>query len=352
MSQLLQGRYRREAVLGQWDAATTTLALDTSTGELCIVKTLRLPREAAADLVKLLEREARAYAQLSHPRIPRLLDAFALEEAGLTSFHLVLEHVPGRDLARVVREDGPYSEDRALPLLRALAELLDRFHGHSPPLSHRSVKPQNVVISEAGEPHLVDFGSWSGGMRRLLGPEGQLAPSDARGYSAPEQLAGRPVAASDVYALGATLLFSLTGKDPAELAAAGARAAAAKLPVSRRLRRVLQRMLEPSVDARYANARELLKALEEPRPGARLGPGRVLAGGAAALALASVLLARRPAPAPSVVPAVVAEATPEPAPASGQPSPQAVTPEPEPQAAPPPATATPAPRRPAKAPRR
>lgn len=60
MSQLLQGRYRREAVLGQWDAATTTLAMDTATGELCIVKALRLPREAAADLVKLLEREARA----------------------------------------------------------------------------------------------------------------------------------------------------------------------------------------------------------------------------------------------------------------------------------------------------
>ena len=323
MSQLLQGRYRREAVLGQWDAATTTLALDTQTNQLCVVKALRLPRAAGPDLVKLLKREARAYQRLAHPRIPKLLDAFAKQdEDGLTSFYLVQEHVAGRDLARVVREDGPMPEATALALMGTLLELLDRFHGHAPPLTHRSVKPENVVIGDDGHAHLIDFGSWSGAMRRLLGPEGQLAPSDGRGYGAPEQLAGRPVAASDVYALGATLLFALTGRehaqDPAGLT---------KLAVSRRLRRILQGMLQPELEARYANARTVLTALRA-APDDAFVASRAFAGGAAALAVAGSLflwLQPKPPPAPAAAPPMAKQAQAAPPPPETQP-PQKVMP--------------------------
>lgn len=319
MSQLLRGRYRREAVLGHGDAATTTLAVDTSTDRLCIVKSLRLPEAASEELVKHLDREARAYGELSHPRIPRLIDAFPLEEDGQNAFHLVMEHVPGRDLAQVVREEGRYDEARAVSLLRALLELLDRFHGHSPPLTHRAVKPRNVVIGKDAQPYLIDFGSWSGAMRRLVGSDGNLEPADTRGYTAPEQRSGRPVTASDVYALGATIVFALTGEDPA----ARAGAAVSRLSVSRRLRRVLGRMLAESLEERYAGAREVLQALDEPSLGARATQRPVLIALAATLAFGTVVLLRtKPAPAPPPPASVVAAQDQSPTPRQ-EPSPRA-----------------------------
>lgn len=289
------------------EASTTSLAVDTSSGQLCIVKSLELPREHVRELCKLLEREARAYAALSHPRIPQLIEAFPLEEQGGTSYVLVTEYVEGRDLARVVREGGLYGEAKALALLRSLAELLGQLHSHTPSLTHRAVRPEKVIVGPAGEPHLVDFGSWSRAMRRLLGPEGAKSPADPRGYTAPEQLDGRPVPASDVYALGATVTFALTGKDPAEL---GGRP---KLAVSRRLRRVLHRMLVGSPQERYADAREVLRALDEPSLVSRLVDRRVAAAGAALLALAAVLFTRGPAPKPPAAKVVSAAPAPRPA---------------------------------------
>lgn len=318
---LLQGRYRREAVLRQGEAATTSLALDTSTGQLCVVKSLELPSQDALKLLELLERlqrQARAYGKLSHPRIPKLLEAFPLEEEGRTSFVLVTEYVEGRDLARVVREGGPYAEARALALLRSLSELLDRLHGHTPRLTHGSVRPEKVIVDPTGEPHLVDFGSWSRAMRRLLGPEGARSPDDGRGYAAPEGVVGP---ASDVYSLGATVAFALTGRDPAERGTA-------RLRVPWKLRRVLAGMQAAKVEERYADAGAVLRALDEPSPASGLFDRRAGIAAAATFAFAAFLLTRPPPRAAPQATLVSAEPAPSATPAEARESPASPRPSP------------------------
>ncbi len=115
---LLQGRYELRSVLGESEYAVTRLADDRRTGEQCVVKSLPLRTVEDTKTVELFEREARVLANLDHPRIPRFLDAFTTEDG--TVMHLVQSFVPGKDLARLVKEGRHFTEAQAVATIRAL----------------------------------------------------------------------------------------------------------------------------------------------------------------------------------------------------------------------------------------
>src|SRR5690606_18025962 len=215
--------------------------------------------------VELAEREAEVLASLDHRLLPAAIDRF--EEDG--ALFLVMEKIEGESLA----QRGVASRDEVVGFLRDAAEVLDHLHGRSPPVIHRDIKPGNVIRRpprpERGETApsfvLVDFGS----VRQRLEPRGGGPMVGTFGYMAPEQLQGRAMPATDVYAVGATALRLLTGVEPEDLPHRGlhvdVQAALGKR--DRDLAEVLSQMLEPDPDRRPDRIAPLLARLDrDPSP--------------------------------------------------------------------------------------
>lgn len=220
------------------------------------VKAIESTGTAASDRVL---REAQAAARLNHPGIVTLYEMG--EEDG--NALLVTELVDGSTLAELNR-DGTLS-DRELGEIGAdLCEALD--HAHTRAVVHRDIKPQNVLVTEEGEPHakLMDFG-----VARLTDAAALTAPGDLVGtlaYMAPEQAEGRTAGPeADVYALGLMLYESWSGDHPTRRStpAATARAIGARMRPLRRLRPDLPRELCETVDACLQTRPDRRPSLEE-----------------------------------------------------------------------------------------
>ena len=190
-------------------------------------------------------REAQAAARLNHSGIVTLYEIG--EEHG--NALLVTELVDGETLARKTHE-GTLSDREIGEIGADLCEALDHAHAHG--VVHRDVKPENVVVTGAGDPHakLMDFG-----VARVAGAAGLTAPGDVVGtlaYMAPEQAEGRGAGpAADVYALALTLYECWGGLNPNRRSnpAATARAIGARARPLRRVRPDLPKELTAKVDA-------------------------------------------------------------------------------------------------------
>ncbi|MEZ0374716.1 MAG: protein kinase [Candidatus Sericytochromatia bacterium] len=298
--------YLLESVLGQGSFATTWLAQDTRSGQRCALKKLPLQQLGTWKDLELFERETKTLRHLDHQGIPRLLDAWQTDSEAV----LVQEYVPGRNLQQWVAEGRRFSEAEAVRIALQLAGILSYLHSFPNPVIHRDLKPGNVLLDQAGEVHLIDFGA----VRQSLAVGGTV--TGTFGYMPLEQLEGHEVPASDLYALGATLVFLLTGQDPTELKKIGLKPDfRAYARISPRLARILDKLLEPDLSRRYASAARLqadLLRLQAPDWLARLEPWtrwiawwRVwLAAGSALVLLAVILylnwaLSQPPAPGPA-----------------------------------------------------
>lgn len=166
-------------------------------------------RRATPEAVARFEREIRAQAQLDHPNLVRVTNAG--RDGG--AYYLVMEYVPGLDLRRLIRRTGPLPVEAAVHVAIEVARGLD--HAHRLGLVHRDIKPGNVLLTPDGRVKLTDLGlAW-----RLNEPRGAGGPYDRRmvgtsDYLAPELLRDpmRIMPVSDIYALGCTLYYAITGK--------------------------------------------------------------------------------------------------------------------------------------------
>jgi WD40 repeat protein len=302
----LKGRYELQSVLGRGLATTTHLALDHETGERCVVKVLSLAAEDALKAHELLMREARVLQRLEHPRIPRLVDFFSEEDGPDTRVCLVQQHVEGKSLHELVRAGRRLSEKETLALGVKLARVLEYLHGFEPPILHRDLKPANILVTAGERVYLVDFGAVRDHVpHEMLHPSGPTVVG-TRGYMPIEQFEGEAVPGSDLYALGATLVFALSGKEPAELGKEGLRLDfLPHVSVSPDFASLLARLLEPDWRERPLSASAVRGELErlgdlakQPPRGER--PRRRIAVAALALLIAAaglgvvVLSSRRP----------------------------------------------------------
>jgi eukaryotic-like serine/threonine-protein kinase len=245
-------------------------------------------------------REAQAAARLNHSGIVTLYEIGEEEGNAL----LVTELVDGDTLARKTRL-GTLSDREIGEIGADLCEALDHAHGRG--VVHRDVKPQNIVVTEGGEPHakLMDFG-----VARVAGTAGLTAPGDIVGtlaYMAPEQAEGQSAGPeADVYALALTLYECWGGINPNRRSnpAATARAIGARARPLRRLRPDLPRELTATIDAALQTRRSRRPTLEElgtaiedsldqlaENPPGRSSPLPLRAGVAAAAAVLGALLA-------------------------------------------------------------
>jgi len=187
---------------------SSTYLAATSTGTKVIVKELVAPVDSDDQLQqKMLEqfnREAAILAKLDHPNIVKVIDHFI--ENGRS--YIVMDQAPGRNIREHVRQFGPLEEPQVKAIARQLASVLHYLHHHSPAILHRDFTPDNLILAQDGTVTVVDFGAANvyntGKTATLIGKQS---------YMPPEQLRGKPSPASDIYALGASLAFLLTGKD-------------------------------------------------------------------------------------------------------------------------------------------
>jgi Ca-activated chloride channel family protein len=279
----LQNRYRAIRLIGQGGFGRTLLAIDESQSSqpYCVIKQFypqqQGNREKAAELFR--QEAQRLEALGEHDQIPKLLSYFEVDQWQ----YLVQEYVDGRNLAQELAETGAFNEAQIRQLLQDLLPILQFVHDHQ--VIHRDIKPENIVRRASDRKLvLVDFGAAKYTTETTLGKTGTMIGSAA--YTAPEQVRGKAVYASDLYSLGVTCIHLLTQMPPFELFDSGenawvwrdylgqttkdgfvkktpkSRKKKAKLLISAQLGQTLDKLLESGTTRRYKTAEEVLKDLK------------------------------------------------------------------------------------------
>ena len=266
LKRLFRNQYVIIHRLGQGGFGTTYFAKDI-TGEHplpCVIKQLKYKSKTPLELERnqrRFQREARMMARLgNHDQLPGLLSHFAEDD----KFYLVQEHVPGLTLSQEIRRQGVKTEAQVKQFIREMLPILRHVHRQS--LMHLDIKPSNIIRrSDDDKLVLIDFG----GVRRAIAVEENVPVKKQRcagtiGFAPIEQLEGTPTYASDIYSLGVTCLYLLTGTSPLDLALS---------PKGQNLRwqesvelspyftRILKKMLHADAKRRFQNTYELERAM-------------------------------------------------------------------------------------------
>ncbi|MEG4582696.1 serine/threonine-protein kinase [Microcoleus sp. MON1_C5] len=261
---ILQERYQLQQRLGRTAAGHQTwLAVDLESQEQVTLKMLAFSPEMHWEELKLFEREAQVLQALNHPRIPCYRDYFSLEReagAGLPWFGLVQDYIPGFSLQELLEKGKNFSEKQVRKIATEVLKILIYLHELSPPVLHRDIKPSNLILGEDQQVYLVDFGAVQA-QAAVTGVTFTVVGTS--GYAPLEQFWGRAVAASDLYALGATLIHLLTGMTPADLPQKDSRIQFSdRVSVNPSLVSWIEKMTEIALEKRFSKARDALAALK------------------------------------------------------------------------------------------
>lgn len=206
------GKYRLLDHLGTGGMSSVYLAEHVLMQRRVAIKVLPKQRVQDSSYLARFHREAQAAAALDHRNIVR---AYDVDNDGVNHY-LVMEYVEGRDLQRIVRQDGPLPAHLAADYIRQAAEGLA--HAHQAGLIHRDIKPANLLVDAKGAIKVLDLGlarftADETASLTIAYDENVLGTAD---YLAPEQAldSHRVDARADIYSLGCTLYFLLTGQPP------------------------------------------------------------------------------------------------------------------------------------------
>ena len=216
---LLNDRYQLDRLLGRKSGRRTWLAIDGQTQQQVVIKLLLFSADFEWESLKLFERESKTLQDLDHSAIPKYLDWFETNLDGNSAFALVQTYIPAPSLDAVVRSGRTFSSDDLRNIAEQVLQILDYLHSRNPYVIHRDLKPSNLLLGDRtgnspGTVYLVDFGSVQ---NLAIAKGGTMTIVGTYGYMPPEQFGDRAVPASDLYSLGATLIYLATGKDPADL---------------------------------------------------------------------------------------------------------------------------------------
>lgn len=221
-----------------------------------------LDPQERAEAVARFNAEADLLQRMAHPRIPRVYSHFTDEGR----HYLTMDYIQGSDLDHIVAQRGVLPEAQVLEWVDQICDVLSYLHGRK--LIYRDMKPSNVMIEPDGGVKLVDFG-----ITKLFNPSERGTQIGTPGYAPPEQYQGLATPASDVYALGATLHYLLTGRDPTEYPPFSFPPARDIKPsVSRRTSEAIEKALRMQPEERWATIAEFRAQL---RPLAAAPPAQV-----------------------------------------------------------------------------
>ena len=258
-------------MLGKGGFGATFLASDISLPgkPFCVIKQLR-PTSSNPGVYKmakkLFSREAETLGRIgNHPQVPSLRDYFE----DRNQVYLVQEFAKGQDLQKEIKANGPFNEEKTKQFLQEFLPVIDYIHSQD--VIHRDIKPANLIRREQDHQLvLIDFGAVKDPetLRNAGGNSAETHLTEisvgTQGYAPPEQLAMRPVFASDIFAIGVTCIYLLTGKQPKEFdynPRTGEMDWQKFVNMTNHFSEVLMKMMEMSVRHRYKSAKEVLDAL-------------------------------------------------------------------------------------------
>ena len=258
----LKNRYIIQNKLGQGGSSITYAAIDKETNERVAIKALSLTGLDDWKKIELFEREAKILQQLNHPAIPSYLDYFQIDTEDDIYFYIVQQLAPGQSLAHLISEGWQPDEATVKNIAIQISEILVYLQQLTPPVIHRDIKPQNVIYQpDTGKLFLVDFGAVQDAYQHTMIGSTVVG---TYGYMAPEQYRGGAVLATDLYSLGCTLLFLLTGESPAELPQKKLKIDFRKsVRVQRDFAEWIDKLIEPNINSRFPHAEAALLVLQD-----------------------------------------------------------------------------------------
>lgn len=258
---IISQRYRILGILGQGGSGTTYLAANLESDEKVALKALSLSRMSDWKMLELFEREAKVLAQLNNPGIPRYIEYFHTDTTEDRGFYIVQQLAEGKSLAALIEDGYRTTEAEVKQIAAKILEILIYLHTQAPPVIHRDIKPQNIIFKNQSEIFLVDFGAVQNTYYTTFMRGSTVVGT--YGYMAPEQFRGQAEPATDLYSLGATLLFLLTHRSPADLPNDGLKIDfRVRLEISEVFADWLEKMLEPDVESRFKSAQDALRELQ------------------------------------------------------------------------------------------
>lgn len=261
--------YRGIKLIGQGGFGRTFLAVDQSQAvtSYCVIKQFFPQSRNREKATELFQQEAERLQTLGqHPQIPKGLGYF--QQEGYQ--YLVQEFIEGKNLAQELEEKGAFDQEKIIIILKDLLPVLQFIQEHK--VIHRDIKPENIIRrfdnqKTTGNLVLVDFGAAKLVTGGMLPKTGTMIGSAA--YTAPEQLMGKAVFASDLYSLGVTCIHLLTNVPPFDLFDSTEGNWVwrdyLKTPVSDLLGQILDKMLQGATRHRYHSAAAILQQLN-PKP--------------------------------------------------------------------------------------
>lgn len=260
---LQEGRYEVRNKIATGGQAKIYSAFDTHLRCMVAVKELVLPINAGADVRNRsfanVKNEAALLSKLTHPGIVKLLDNFVEDHRA----YLVLEHIEGTSLRTLVKDQGALAPEVVARVATQICDFLDYIHSQSPPVVHRDLTPDNLMIMQDGTVRLLDFN-----VAQQLESASTKTVVGKHNYMAPEQFKGKPTTQSDLYSLGCTLYYLLVAEDPTPLSCSHPKSHCENVLLD--MDDLVAKLTELDSSKRYACAKDvsadLQKLFDAPKP--------------------------------------------------------------------------------------
>jgi serine/threonine protein kinase len=254
---ILERRYEIRDIIKKGGMGYVYLAMDIRLGRECAVKEMLKNSSVESDkyAVRRFEEEALLLSRLRHTGLAVVLDYFI--EHG--RYYLVMDYIKGKDVETILKEYSgkPLEEDKVINWSLQILDILNYLHNQNPPVVYRDLKPGNIMIRESdNRAILIDFG-----IARTVGTGSNTTKTTIGtfGYCAVEQLKGKPEPRSDIYALGITMHYMLTGVKPEGVNVEPVEKLNPSL--SSNLAKVVNKAIQLKPSSRFSSARDMTGAI-------------------------------------------------------------------------------------------
>ena len=252
----IKDRYTFLDKLGAGTQGNVYKAVRKSDNKIVAVKKLRIDSVNTWKEYDLFHREASVLESINEHGVAEFYEAIECLNLEHPTAYIVQELIEGRSLQKMLKTGFRFTISRIFRMAYDLVGLLERLHTHNPPIIHRDIKPNNIIMhpvanSDEFEPYLIDFGA----VANPTVQKGGSTVAGTYGYMPPEQLVGRPCPASDIYSLGATIVYMLCGVEPADMRVADFRLIIDPYleQIPRPIVTILHQMLDPKPETRLAD---------------------------------------------------------------------------------------------------
>ncbi|MFN3360434.1 MAG: serine/threonine protein kinase [Pseudanabaenaceae cyanobacterium] len=264
MDELLREKgYQIVEELGRGATGTTYHCRMLATDRAIALKVISLRQVRDWKVIELFTREAKVLSNLNHPNIPKYVDHFTIETAEDIYFCLGQELAPGKSLDKLYAEGWRPQERELKKIAQQVMTALVYLHSLNPPVIHRDIKPQNIIYQpDTQKAFLIDFGTVQDVYRNTFSHG--LTFVGTMGFIAPEQYTGQVSFASDLYSLAATIVYLITGMNPADIPQKRMVIdwrRLATVAISREFGNWLDSLLEPIPEKRAFNSQAVLDSL-------------------------------------------------------------------------------------------